>query len=115
MCAKAEIALFLNNFKEKMAIWDVLFRDDRGKNTQALIDLELRPIDRLAVLRALDVVDYSEGPLEDKLNNGPPMWVFGKTIKQQEVYIKISMGLWGRSVICISFNIAEKVMLYPLK
>ncbi|WP_204356551.1 hypothetical protein [Arcticibacterium luteifluviistationis] len=27
-----------------MKFWDVLFRDDRGKNAQALADLEIRPI-----------------------------------------------------------------------
>jgi hypothetical protein len=38
-----EVGNFLENFKEKMKIWDVLFRDDRGKNTQTLVELELRP------------------------------------------------------------------------
>ena len=36
-----------------MKIWDVVFRDDRGKNTQALLDLELRPIDRKKILENL--------------------------------------------------------------
>lgn len=44
MSTEAEVALFLSTFKEKMKFWDVLFRDDRGKNVQALIDLELRPV-----------------------------------------------------------------------
>lgn len=78
-----------------MKIWDVLFRDDRGKNTQALVDLELRPIDRKAILEALETKDYSEGPLEEKLYGGAKMWVFGKTVKKKEVYIKITMGQWA--------------------
>lgn len=64
MVKAEEVASFLAAFKEKMKIWDVLFRDERGKNTQALIDLELRPADRLAVLESLEVKDYSEGPLK---------------------------------------------------
>ncbi len=32
MNTEAEVASFLKDFKEKMNIWDVLFRDDRGKN-----------------------------------------------------------------------------------
>jgi hypothetical protein len=43
MSKEAEVITFLKKFKEKMEIWDVLFRDDRGKNAQALVDLELRP------------------------------------------------------------------------
>ena len=49
MSTEAEVAFFLRNFEEKMKIWDILFRDDRGKNTQALVVLELRPIDRKGV------------------------------------------------------------------
>ena len=98
-----------------MKIWDVLFRDERGKNAQALIDLELRPIERKTILEALAIKDYSEGPIQEKLYGGADMWVFGRTIKQKEVYIKISMGIIGTSVICISFHIAECKMNFPLK
>jgi len=115
MSTEKEIASFLKEFKEKMKFWDILFRDDRGKNAQALVDLELRPIDRRATLEALATKDYSEGPLEEKLYGGPDMWVFGKTIKKKEVYIKITVGAQGSSVICISFHLAEYKMQYPLK
>jgi hypothetical protein len=109
------VATFLNDFKEKMKFWDVLFRDDRGKNTQALVDLEIRPIERKAILNAIETKDYSEGPLEEKLYGGADMWVFGKTIKKKEVYIKITIGPMGSSVICISFHLAQHKMNYPLK
>ena len=115
MITEKEIASFLKEFKEKMKIWEILFRDDRGKNAQALVDLELRPIDRKMTLERLVVQDYSEGPLEEKLYGGSDMWVFGKQIKTKEVYIKISLGAHGSSVICISFHIAEHTMNYPLK
>jgi hypothetical protein len=65
MSTETEVASFLIDFKEKMKFWDVLFRDDRGKNAQALVDLELRPIDRKAILEALEIKDYSEGPLAE--------------------------------------------------
>jgi hypothetical protein len=112
---KKEVSIFLKDFKEKMKIWDVLFRDDRGKNAQALIELELRPVERRQILENLDVQDYSEGPKEEALYGGSDMWVFGKTIKQQEVYIKITIGANASSVICISFHLAEYKMNYPLK
>lgn len=115
MSTVAEVASFLKDFKEKMRFWDVLFRDERGKNAQALVDLELRPIDRKAILEALEAKDYSEGPLEETLYKGTDMWVFGKTVKKKEVYIKITMGAAGSSVICISFHLAQHKMNYPLK
>lgn len=115
MSTETEVVSFLKNFKEKMKFWDVLFRDDRGKNAQTLADLELRPIDRITILEALETRDYSEGPIEEILYGGADMWVFGKTIKNKEVYIKITMGAIGCSVICISFHLAQHKMKYPLK
>lgn len=115
MSTERAVSVFLSDFKTKMKIWNVLFRDDRGKNTQALIDLEIRPAERIAVLEALETEDYSEGPLRESLYGGADMWVFGKVIKKKEVYIKISMGIAGTSVICISFHLAEHKMYYPLK
>lgn len=115
MATKDEVEQFLQGFKEKMKIWDVLFRDDRGKNAQTLLNLELRPIDRKKILEELIAKDYAQGPLEEKLYGGSDMWVFGKEVKKQEVYIKITMGIPGASVICISFHVAEHKMQYPFK
>ncbi len=115
MSTETEVASFLKDFKEKMKFWDVLFRDERGKNAQALVDLELRPIDRKAILEALETKDYSEGPLSETLYGGADMWVFGNIVKKKEVYIKITMGVMGSSVICISFHQAQHRMNYPLK
>lgn len=113
--SKQQISAFLRDFKEKMKIWNILFRDDRGKNSQTLLNLELRPIERQKIITALEIDDYSEGPLEDNLNKGSEMWVFGKLVKRQEIYIKITMGAPGTSVICISFHIAEHKISYPFK
>ena len=115
MSTEKEVTVFLNDFKTKMGIWDVFFRDDRGKNAQTLAFLELTPNGRKIILESLTAKDYSQGPLEEKLYGGSDMWVFGKTIKKQEVYIKITLGALGASVICISFHLAEHKMHYPLK
>ncbi|MFZ4526618.1 MAG: toxin [Chlorobium sp.] len=111
----AEIAAFLRDFKGKLKIWDILFRDDRGKNSQTLLALELRPDERKKIIAGLKADNYSEGPLKDILNKGPDMWIFGRQVKQQEIFIKITMGAPGTSVICISFHIAEHTMRYPFK
>jgi len=114
MASIVDVEVFLSDFKTKLLIWDILYLD-RKKNTQSLIDLELRPIDRTEVLKTLKAIDYAEGPLDDTMLNGADMWVFGKTIKGEEVYIKITLGNTDSKVICISFHIAEHPMNYPLK
>ncbi len=98
-----------------MSIWDVLFRDDRGKNLNTLILLELPPSERKRILHSLRIEDYSDGPILENLYGGSDMWIFGKEVKGKEIYIKITMGTFGSSVICISFHIAEHKMQYPLK
>lgn len=115
MNIEKEVVSFLKDFKEKMKIWNVYFRDDRSKNLNAMLALELRSIERKSVLETLEKEDYSGGPFEDKLNGGADMWVFGKLIKKKEVYIKITLGSPNSGVICISFHLAEHKMNYPLK
>jgi hypothetical protein len=115
MSNETEVDEFLNEFKMKMKIWDVLFRDDRGKNVQALVDLEISPRARKEILEKLEVKDYCDGPLAEQLYGGSDMWVFGKKIKKKEVYIKITLGANNSNVICISFHLAEQKLQYPLK
>jgi hypothetical protein len=110
-----EVSAYLQAFKAKMAVWGVVFRDDRGKNTLALLELGLTPADRKAVLMSLVPEDYYKGPRNEMLYGGQDMWEFGRTITTQEVYIKISEGFEGAQVLCISFHPAERPMLYPLK
>jgi hypothetical protein len=115
MANKGEIQAFLGDFHVKMNIWGIVVRDDRGKNTQTLLDLEITKDFRNKVLESLVAEDYSEGPLPEKLHRGSEMWVFGKQVKGKEIYIKITMGITGTPVICISFHIAEYPIKYPLR
>lgn len=109
------IEQFLQNFKVKLKIYDIIFWDSRNKNLQTLLDLEIKPLERRKVIENLKVQDYSEGPIPDQNFVGSDLWVFGKTLKNKEVYIKISMGLQNKSTICISFHISEFAMKYPFK
>lgn len=115
MITKLEVKNFLQEFKVKMGIWDILFLDDRGKNTQALADLELLPVERKKIIERLETDDYCQGPLMETQYGGSEMWVFGRTIKGKEIYIKITLGVKNTSVICISFHIAEYTMIYQFK
>ena len=110
-----EVTGFLNDFKIKLDTWGIIFRDDRGKNFQTMLTLELSWNDRVQVLKELKKEDYSEGPLEDRLYGKASMRVFGKIVKGREIYIKVTPGAQGAKVLCISFHIAEHPMNYPLK
>lgn len=98
-----------------MRFFDILFRNDRGKNQQALLDLEISPTKRLEVIKSLESDDFVRGPLPDTLNKSTDLWEFGKKIKKKDVYIKITMGFPNSSVICISFHLAERNLDYPFK
>ena len=115
MATREEVEQFLNSFHCKLKIFQIIFRDDRGKNTQALADLDITPAYRKDVIKQIVAEDYSDGPIIDTLNRYGEMWVFGKDVKGQEVYIKIALGFQGYPTICISFHKAERPMRYPFK
>lgn len=85
------------------------------KNTTTLLALEFSHERVRQTLKELTVEDYSEGPIPDKLYSNTPMWIFGKTIKGREVYIKIQIGHPNSQTICISFHFSEYKMIYPFK
>jgi hypothetical protein len=115
MTTKEEVEVFLKDLNLKVKIFDILFLDDRGKNAQSLYDLDIPPNRRKEIIKELEIEDYSEGPITEQMRNLLPMWVFGKTVKHKEVYIKISLGQENSNVICISFHLAEHSMNYPFK
>lgn len=67
--------------------------------------------DVLTQLLALDISEYLETLTDDRDNSLPPFFVFGRTIKTREVYIKIKIRDRVRcKVFCVSFHFAR----YPL-
>jgi len=111
MASKDQVIQYLNEFFIKYRTFDIIFRDERGKNNFALLELEITPLQRRKIIETLSWEDYCEGPLEDTLYRVAEMWVFGKTYKKKEIYIKISLGSPNSRVLCISFHVAE----YPMK
>lgn len=83
------------------------------KTPKHLLDVELVPAARTNILENLEPEDYCEGPLEETIYGTGNMWVFGKEISGNEIYIKVAMG--NNSVICISFHLAEYPLNYPFK
>jgi hypothetical protein len=115
MASKQGVDKYLKELKVKIKIFGILFLDDRGKNQQTLHDLEISPAIRREIIADLKIEDYSEGPLDEKMRGLLPMWVFGKNVKEREVYIKISMGIENSSAICISFHLSEHPINFPYK
>jgi hypothetical protein len=112
---KEDVQSFLEQFHEKMKVFGIIYRDDRGKNQKALEELEIVPSFRKVVIENLTAEDYVEGPVIDTLNKLGEMWVFGKDVKNREVYIKIMISDYGGQTICISFHLAESPLKYPFK
>lgn len=112
--AKNNVKSFLDDLRLKIDIFGIIYLN-RDKNMQTLLDLDITPLSRTKIIKELEVEDYSEGPLVESMNGWQDMWVFGKQIKGNEVYIKVTMGNEKNKSICISFHIAEYPMKYPFK
>ena len=113
MSDQAQVEQFLKDFKFKLSFYGVIFLQ-RDKNLKTLIALELNTVNRTSLLNQLKVEDYYKGPTLD-FDKGPELWEFGMKIKQNDVYIKITIGQVNLSVICISFHLAERNIKYPFK
>jgi len=115
MVTSEEVKVFLEQFNAKVQVFGILFRDDRAKNKRTLELLDITPLQREVIVKNLQVQDYVEGPIIDELNKRQEMWVFGKDVKNREVYIKITLGYQNGQTICISFHISEHPLKYPYK
>lgn len=93
MATKDEVEKFLNTFQAKLKIFKIIFRDDRGKNTRALAELEITPAYRENVIRNITVSDYSEGPVKDTLNKYGEIWVFGKDVKKKRYISRLRLDI----------------------
>lgn len=58
MITEEDVEKFLENFYVKVKIFGIRFRDDRDKNRNALLDLEISPRMRETVVMSLEWKDY---------------------------------------------------------
>ncbi|MEM6634068.1 MAG: toxin [Bacteroidota bacterium] len=108
------LTLFLQQFQEEKSKQGIVFFN-RTKNLQALLDLELTAKRREKVIDTLSIQDYYKGPSADQVHVGLEYWEFGKEVRGQEIYIKISLGWPDGEVWCMSFHKAERNIQYPFK
>ena len=70
MATKEEVQRFLYQMKEKVKVFGIIYRDDRGKNAQTLVDLEITPKYRDTVIinlgswRIMHILPHSRTPNE---------------------------------------------------
>lgn len=115
MATKEEVGAFLRQLQDKIRFFDVAFRP-RDKNTEALAELDILPLDRIEYLKNLTVGNYYSVPKNDTYDHSKPdYYEFGIDVKGVEVYIKVSLGLTNKRVDCMSFHKAERPITYPHK
>lgn len=93
----------------------IIFSNRPKNSIQNLADIGITAKMREEIILNLEVEDYNEGPLEETQQGGTEMWVFGKVIKDQQVYIKLTISKMTGGAVCISFHKAEHPMESPLK
>jgi len=114
---KDTVRAFLRRFKEVAANHGIHIVD-REETDRTLISLGFTRANCKEEIMALSVLDYSSGPDPDFSRPGSArMWVFGKDIDGQEIYIKIKVaeGEFRDSAVCISFHFSEEPLYYPFK
>jgi len=115
MSQKTAVKSFLQELKQVIRTWDIFFINRPKNSVQDMADIGITANSRKEIIAQLEIEDYSEGPLPETQYNGAEMWVFGKTIKKQEVYIKLTISRNTNKAICISFHKAEHSMDFPFK
>lgn len=111
---KEEIGEFLKEFKRIATKGRGLDIVNRGENLSTLARLGLTKKNCKDEILSLSVLNYSDGPLNDKDRPGN-IWIFGKKIMNNEVYIKLKIAATNKVEIakCISFHVAQHPMNYP--
>jgi hypothetical protein len=106
---------FLVEFKQIAQEKSVIFWH-RPENISMMSMLGLtRSIVTTDILLNLTKADYCDGPLYE--DGQPDAWCFGKTIKDYEIYIKITIQKKHKrkNAICISFHESTKPLTYPYR
>lgn len=113
---ESAVSAFLTEFKLIVTEGSGLYVVNRTENRDSLVTLGITEAIRRREILSLSVADYCAGPEEDRDRPGE-VWIFGKTINDAHVYIKLKIaGTAGvRFAKCISFHVAEYPLRFPLR
>lgn len=115
MADKTTVKSFLQELKQLIKTLGIIFSNRPKNSIQHLAELSITAKMREEIILNLAIEDYSEGPVEETQQGGTEMWVFGKAIKGQQIYIKLTISKNTDRPICISFHKAEFHMKFPLQ
>ncbi|MBF0563715.1 MAG: type II toxin-antitoxin system MqsR family toxin [Nitrospirae bacterium] len=88
----------------------------RRVNNQTLADIGLTKKNRYYEILSLSVQDYCRGPLVDDSGMKGEVWVFGKSIENVTIYIKLKIAEIEEKphiAKCISFHEAKHPLKFP--
>jgi hypothetical protein len=113
---QTEIRDFLVEFKGIMSKGRGLDIVNRRENIDTLAKKGLTKKNLIEEIMTLSVENYCQGPEPDRDKPGN-IWVFGKQIDTEEIYIKLKIAQVGKEKIakCISFHIADFPLCYPYR
>lgn len=118
--SRKEINDFLQKLKDFLNepdfnIDENLFFITKKENKDTLLDLNYDVYDIINELLTLDIKNYSETLFDDRNENPPLLYVFGKIISGKEIYIKIKLreNPIPKVIVCVSFHKALHTMSYP--
>lgn len=79
-----------------------------------MLCLEYDKTDIVEQLKELTLKNYSETLIDKDDANPPLLFVFGKTINNQQIYIKLKIKEKpSKYVLCVSFHYAKYKMHFP--
>lgn len=55
---KEKVQQFLDDFKTKLSVFNIVYRNDRDKNLQALAELEITGTERTELIKSLKAENY---------------------------------------------------------
>ena len=88
--------------------------DQKYSTPYTLLDLDYDANDVVDRLKELTIEEYSETKIDRDDLNPPLLFVFGKDINNQLVYVKLKIkGEQHRHVLCVSFHYAKEKMTFP--
>ena len=114
MALKKDVHQFLSDFKQKAKVFGIVYYP-RQINTDTMLALGITTEMRKEFIMGLTINDYYKGPTKDGDPERPDFYEFGLHINGQEVYIKLSLGKFGKTPHCMSFHISKHSIVYPLK
>lgn len=87
--------------------------DQKFSTPYTLLDLEYDVEDVVDRLKELKIEEYSETKIDTDDINPPVLLVFGKSINDKLIYVKLKIRNQQKQVICVSFHYAKDKMEFP--